>query len=373
MLPSLRLAVAGALVAVAGVRAIPQAAPTTSSAAASSTDSASSDACNNSPSLCSKKYNEVTYLGAHDSAFLRDDSTDNSIAGNQYLNATRALDAGLRLLQAQVHDEDGALQLCHTSCNILDAGPLTDWLSGIADWMGENPSEVVTVLLVNSDDHTADDFGKSFNDSGLSAHSYTPPTTEATGDWPTLQDMIAQDTRLVSFVTDVDPSTAYPFILSEFDFVFETSFEVTELSGFNCTLDRPSRIDSASEAISRNYMSLLNHFKYQSLGAGIMLTDVDAIDTINSAGSAEGNLGAHLDACADEYGAVPNFILVDFWNEADPLDAVDSTNGLDDITGRTEASTNDTGDDEGAAVNLDARNLGHGALLAFIAAALVLV
>lgn len=41
-------------------------------------------ACNNSPTLCSKSYGEITYLGAHDSPFVRDASTDHSIAANQY-------------------------------------------------------------------------------------------------------------------------------------------------------------------------------------------------------------------------------------------------------------------------------------------------
>lgn len=40
-------------------------------------------ACNNSPDLCGRSYANVTHLGAHDSAFLRDASTGYSQAGNQ--------------------------------------------------------------------------------------------------------------------------------------------------------------------------------------------------------------------------------------------------------------------------------------------------
>lgn len=43
----------------------------------------SSTACNNSPELCSRQYNNVTYLGARNSPFLRDDTTDFSTSGNQ--------------------------------------------------------------------------------------------------------------------------------------------------------------------------------------------------------------------------------------------------------------------------------------------------
>ena len=42
-------------------------------------------ACNNSPDLCSRSYSNITQLGAHDSAFLRDASTGFSSSGNQYV------------------------------------------------------------------------------------------------------------------------------------------------------------------------------------------------------------------------------------------------------------------------------------------------
>ncbi|KAK6850393.1 PLC-like phosphodiesterase [Apiospora arundinis] len=48
--------------------------------------------------------------GAHDSEFLH--STDNSMADNQDFNATVALDAGLRLLQARAHNKD-SIEFCH--------------------------------------------------------------------------------------------------------------------------------------------------------------------------------------------------------------------------------------------------------------------
>ena len=43
-------------------------------------------ACNNSPDLCSKTYGEISHLGAHDSPFVRDSSTSNSMFGDQYVH-----------------------------------------------------------------------------------------------------------------------------------------------------------------------------------------------------------------------------------------------------------------------------------------------
>ncbi|KAK8071907.1 hypothetical protein PG996_005255 [Apiospora saccharicola] len=60
--------------------------------------------------------------GAYDSAFLRGTSMDNSMVDNQKFNATVALDVGRCLLQARVHNKNGAIEFCHTMCHLLNAG-----------------------------------------------------------------------------------------------------------------------------------------------------------------------------------------------------------------------------------------------------------
>lgn len=338
-------------------------------AAAPQTTGAAGAACNNSPSLCSRPYNTITHMGAHDAAFLRDASTQNSIAGNQYKNATVALDAGLRLLQAQVHKSDNALRLCHTSCQLLDAGPLQNWLAAINVWMTKNPNEVVTIILVNSDSASASELGAVFQQSGISKYGYTPAGSTATGNWPTLQTMINQNTRLVSYVTNAKYDSSVPYLLPEFNYVFETPFEVTSLDGFNCSLDRPKALGtSGASAVSQNYLSLVNHFKYQQLLAGVLVPDTDQLSIVNSPEtSTAGNLGLHLKNCQSEWGARPNYVLVDFWSQENPLAAADALNGVSDFAGRkitTEATSKATEQFQGMA---------KGALLAFCAAALLIL
>lgn len=326
---------------------------------------ADSKACNNSPDLCDRNYDEITHMGGHNSAFVRDETTDDSIAGNQYFNATVALDSGLRLLQAQVHHENSTLRLCHSSCQLLDAGPLEDWLGAIKIWMDDNKNDVVTVLLVNSDSQPVDSFGEAFEGSGLGEYGYEP-----SGDgtkWPTLSKMISDDKRLVSFVTNIDESTQYPYILDEFSHVFETPFEVTSPSGFNCTVDRPSNLDSGSSAIESGRLSLMNHFLYQDLGGnlGIQIPDVGEIENTNSPDtSSTGQLGRHADQCKKEWSRQPTFILVDFFDEGPALDTADRLNGISSTTGRQEPQQ--TG---GAAANGGAA---MGALAATVMAASLL-
>jgi hypothetical protein len=329
----------------------------------------SQQSCNSSPSLCTRQYNQVTHMGVHDSSFLRDASTNNSPAGNQYLNATKALDAGFRLLQAQVHLVNGALRLCHTSCGLLDAGTLLDWLAKVAFWVDTHPADVVTILLVNSDSNTADEFGAVFDAAGLGRYGYVPASAGPTGNWPTLGAMVADGKRVVSFVTNINaPSAAYPYILNEFTYVFETPFEVTTAAGFNCTLDRPRSAQGAAAAVQAGMLPLLNHFMYQDLGSGILLPDVSEIANTNSAATGRaGTLGTHAAQCKAEWGVQPVFALVDFWNEGPAIAAADVLNGVDggEAQGRTDESSTKSGGLPAAAAGLGVAGLAS--LLALLA------
>jgi hypothetical protein len=371
MIPSIRTAVT-ALVAISSVAF---ATPQTGTATDISAAAASSSACNNSPELCSRAYNNITFMGAHDSAFLRDASTGNSIAGNQFLNATVALDAGIRLLQAQVHNENGVLRLCHSLCSLLDAGTLEAWLGKIKYWMDQHPNEVVTLLLVNADNDDVSSYGRVYESSGISKYGYTPTSTSATGFWPTLQQMIDANTRLVTFIASITASTAYPYLLPEFTYVFETEFEVLSPSGFNCSLDRPASAQSAVSAIGTNMLPLLNHFMYTSLGSGILIPNVGSIDTTNSPSTTTaGALGTHAMQCMREWGIKPSFVLVDFYDKGPAIDTADLMNSVT-ITGRGTSSGKTTGTSTpSAGVSTRGRLMGIEtcALVAFIIAAVAM-
>lgn len=347
MLPSVSTAAAALLLLAGLAQAVPQfgTSSTVSTATAASASLAaaatSTVACNNSPDLCNRNYNNITHMGAHDVAFLRDNSTSFSVAGNTFYNATIALSAGLRLLQAQVHDLNGTLELCHTSCSLLDGGSLESWLGKIKSWMDSNPNEVVSILLVNSDNFNVSSFGTVFEASGISEYGYTPASTTAMSTWPTLQTLISANTRLVTFVTNIDYETASPYILPEFNYIFETPFDVTSSSGFNCTVDRPSSLSSGTgaTALSSGYMSLMNHFQYNAMAFGITVPAIGLIETTNSAATnTTGTLGTHGEQCNSEWGSKPTFVLVDFFNVGPAIEAADNLNGIT-ATGRITLST----------------------------------
>ena len=103
--------------------------------------------CNNYPEFCMRKYSNITEVGCHNSPFI----TPNNLAANQQYDVISQLNDGVRFLQAQIQWPTGGTEphFCHTECDILDAGPITDWLSQVTSWVATHPYDVVTILLGN--------------------------------------------------------------------------------------------------------------------------------------------------------------------------------------------------------------------------------
>jgi hypothetical protein len=151
--------------------------------------------CNGNTALCSRKYSNVTQIGSHDSAFVGILPPD-----NQYIHVTDQLNFGIRFLQAQTHNKDGGIELCHTSCLELDAGSLSSYLGPIKTWLDGNSNEVLTLLLTNDDAIPVSQFGSVFDALGLDEYAYAPGADLAMDQWPTLQSMIDAGKRLVVFM-----------------------------------------------------------------------------------------------------------------------------------------------------------------------------
>ncbi|KAJ4374765.1 hypothetical protein N0V83_001841 [Neocucurbitaria cava] len=334
------------------------------------------NACNNSPSLCSRAYNNITHLGAHDSPFLRNSNTSFSTSGNHYYDTTTQLEAGVRLLSAQVHktSDSGADEwhLCHSSCSLLDAGSLESWLSEIKTWMDANTNDVVTVLIVNSDNAAASDLGAQFNSSGIAKYAYTPPsTTTIPTTWPTLDSLIGNNTRLMTFVASLsETSSDYPYLMDEFTFIFENDYENTSPSNYSCDPNRPTSLTSTSDALSSGRMFLMNHFLYES--QSIIQAPNETYAGTTNGQTGVGSLGESITSCTGVYGKPPTFVLVDFFNRGPAMASVDAANGVTDATGRTNVSTAALTEGAGTSTN-GAGGRKEGSMLAVVVAVVVAV
>jgi hypothetical protein len=256
--------------------------------------------CNGHAELCDRSYGNVTFVGAHDSYAVG----TNNLATNQDQDITQQLKDGVRMLQSQVHNNSGVIQLCHTSCALYNGGPLSDYLAKVKSWMDSNPNDVVTLLIVNSDNFLPSAFDAVFKSAGLDTLSYAPTSASVpASQWPTLGSMIDSGKRLVTFLDANADFTSVPYLIDEFTNVWETAFDVTDTT-FDCTVNR-TKGDPTTQ------LYLINHF-LDTLVLGQPTPDRDQANVTNGV-SGIGSLGQQVDTCYAANGRNPNYMLVDFY------------------------------------------------------------
>lgn len=171
---------------------------------------AAASVCNGYAELCDKLYSNVTFIGSHDSAFDGVLPVD-----NQFDSVADQLSIGVRFLQAQSHLDGSTVELCHTTCAEEDGGSLQTWLETIVTFLEANPNEVITLLITNGDGLPGSDFAAAFEAAGADTYAYSPGTTLALADWPTLGELIDDGSRLVVFM-DYPADDTVSYILPEF-------------------------------------------------------------------------------------------------------------------------------------------------------------
>ncbi|KHN99431.1 uncharacterized protein MAM_03129 [Metarhizium album ARSEF 1941] len=255
-------------------------------------------ACNGHSELCGKKYSEVTFVGSHDSAFV-----GRSLAHNQYVSVTKQLNLGVRFLQAQTHDKLGTIEMCHTFCWELDSGTLRKYLQEIADWMHGNPNEVVTLLLTNKDAIPVRQFDAVFQSTGLSQYAFHPQGVLSKDRWPTLQQLLDAETRLVVFMDYHSDQSKVDYIIGQFDYFWETPYGITDKNFPTCSVDRPRGGDP------KTLLGIMNHMLNFKIG-DIVVPDQINTKRTNSVGS----ILQQVDLCESQGKPQPNVILLDHIN-----------------------------------------------------------
>ncbi|KAI0717258.1 PLC-like phosphodiesterase [Cerioporus squamosus] len=277
--------------------------------------------CNGHAELCDRSYGNVTFLGAHDSFAFSEDPF--ALARDQEVDIPSQLGLGVRLLQAQAHVNDGVLHFCHTSCALFDGGSVEDYLKKVHDFLTANPNEVLTLIFTNPEGASLKDlWDPPFQASGIADLAYVPPHLPMKqSEWPTLNDMISSGKRVVVFLdAGADTDRSVPYILPEFQMVWETPFSVTDAS-FPCSVDRIN-----GSLSTEDHMYMINHSLNKDVfGTGIIVSDPLDASTTNGVPSILANAAGCEGFAA---GRAPNFVLLDFVNIGDGAKAVDQLNGL---------------------------------------------
>ncbi|RPD63733.1 PLC-like phosphodiesterase [Lentinus tigrinus ALCF2SS1-6] len=277
--------------------------------------------CNGHAELCDRSYGNVTYFGSHDSFAFSEDPF--ALARDQEIDIPSQLGLGVRLLQAQAHVHDNVLHFCHTSCALFDGGTVEAYLNKVNDFLKANPNEVLTLIFTNPEGASLPDlWDPPFQASGIADLAYVPPHLPMKqSEWPTLGDMISSGKRVVVFLdAGADTDRSVPYILPEFQMVWETPFSVTD-DKFPCSVDRIS-----APLSTEDHMYMINHsLNKDILGTGIIVSDPIDAKTTNGVPSILANAAGCEGFAA---GRAPNFVLLDFVNIGDGLTAVTQLNGL---------------------------------------------
>jgi hypothetical protein len=187
----------------------------------------------------------------------------------------------------------------------------------VRQWLDDHPYEVIAIMMGNNNGqdtrNAATDYIEPFQNSGILEYIWTPskPNLNLT-EWPTLAEMILKNERVVAMIDYGADQNAVPWLLSEFDYQWETPFSPVDPS-FPCTQQRPP---NQAEDVSRNRMYMVNH----NLNVNIKLAGVDilvpAYGLLNEINAVSGNssLGKNVQGCEEMWGRPPNWLLVDFYN-----------------------------------------------------------
>ncbi|WP_399881798.1 PI-PLC domain-containing protein [Streptomyces sp. BBFR51] len=295
--------------------------------------------CQGSAELCDARYDEIAQLASHNAMAT---TADRFIGPLQDPDVVGQLNAGVRVLLLDTHrwerPEEVAerlstsdfspaerrrltgilervnpphpgLWLCHSVCG-AGALELVPTLRQIGEWLRDNPTEVVTLILQDGvDSVTTQD---AFVRAGLSDLLYEP-NTDPDRPWPKLEDMIDSGRRLVVFAEKADGPA--PWYRNLYRYGMETPFAFRSPDEMSCLPNRGG---------SDKRLFLLNHFV--TAGGGLRL---DA-GVVNS----RQRVLERAHTCERQRGRPVNFIAVDYATIGDALGAVNELNAerLEDDT-----------------------------------------
>jgi len=311
-------------------------------AAVPSVASAAEEPCNTAVELCDRTLDQVVLPGTHNSMSNEEYGW---LLPNQHYSIPTQLSMGIRALLIDTHygrPKDGTgpqientnradstgMFLCHELC-ILGSSPLIEEFAKVRDFLAAHPREAL--VIVNQAGVTPDDYASAVTESGLIDYVYTGSTE----DYPTLEQMIASNERVVMLsegntgdVPWYHNGYAGPMQETPYDFRRNEAGDVLTTQGGIDLLTNPATLDSTCRPHrggSTGKLFLMNHWVNGTLdNSNPVMPDPEVAKVLN----AKDVLVSRARACEARRGKLPNIVAVDDFGDGDLLGAVDELNGV---------------------------------------------
>jgi hypothetical protein len=256
--------------------------------------------CNGRTAYCALAYDEVCFAATEDSAANSSDYWEVPAQDRSILEQLRG---GIRALSLGVVEDGGTLRVCRGSCEKGNT-PLGVVLADVAQFLDENPRDVVTLLV--DGDVAPSQLELAFAANGLAERALAQTPDEP---WPTLDALVDAGTRLVVFAVVEDDAPAW--LLPRQKLLWETGRDWPSLAAMTCNPD----VGTAARPLYVVHQNLVDDHGNPSAE---LAAKANALDVV----------AERLESCREEHGRTPNFVAIDFASEGDAIDATQVLNGV---------------------------------------------
>ena len=228
---------------------------------------------------------------------------DGFINPNQNINVAAQLEMGVRGFMLDIYMSGGVPTVYHGT-SILGSEPLSTYLTNIKEFLDTNSNEIVSIIFQT--EITSQELESDLINTGLDSYLYEYDSVLG---WPTLQEMIDNNDRLVVF-SESDNGVGQPWYLYAWEMMTETHYSYSGPSDFSCDYNRGN---------PDNELFLFNHWITTFFG----FADANEAQVVNE----ENFLMNRVIECYNDNGHFPNFIGLDFVSIGDGMTVVDQING----------------------------------------------